>query len=166
MISLNGPDETRAQIRDFLVSRRARVNPADVGIPNHGRRRVEGLRREEVAMLAGISVEYYTKLERGDAVGASPSVVNAVANVLNLDDVEREHLKRLMFASDEADVHTRATRFTMRIRPSLARSSGVAGPPTTCTATRPGSRSCATRSWDVSSCPTRTSPCQPTPSCR
>ncbi|MDI9628996.1 MAG: helix-turn-helix transcriptional regulator, partial [Acidobacteriota bacterium] len=121
MISLNGPDETRAQIRDFLVSRRARVNPADVGIPNHGRRRVEGLRREEVAMLAGISVEYYTKLERGDAVGASPSVVNAVANVLNLDDVEREHLKRLMFASDEADVHTRATRSTMRIRPSLQR---------------------------------------------
>lgn len=121
MLPLSGPDENRGQIRDFLTNRRARVSPQDVGIPDHGRRRVQGLRREEVALLAGISAEYYTRLERGDAVGASPSVVNAVAKVLQLNDLEREHLKRLMFAADEADVHTRATHSTRQLRPALQR---------------------------------------------
>lgn len=121
MIPMSSPEETRAQIRDFLSSRRARLTPQDLGIPDHGRRRVEGLRREEVAMLAGISVEYYTRLERGDAAGASPSVVNSVAKVLRLDDVEVEHLRRLMFAADEADAHTRATNSVRRARPGLQR---------------------------------------------
>lgn len=121
MTDMTNQDELRQQIRDFLTSRRNRLTPGDVGIPDHGRRRVAGLRREEVALLAGISVEYYTKLERGDATGASPSIVNAVAHVLRLTDVEREHLKRLMFASDEADVHTRATRSSHSVRPELQR---------------------------------------------
>ncbi|WP_020573457.1 helix-turn-helix transcriptional regulator [Actinopolymorpha alba] len=103
--------EIRARIRDFLVTRRSRVTPGDVGIPGHDpRRRVKGLRREEVALLAGISVEYYTRLERGDAAGASPSVINAVARVLRLDDVEREHLGRLFLASSEGGTPVRIVR--------------------------------------------------------
>lgn len=66
----------RAAIRDFLLTRRARITPAQAGLQTYGsNRRVKGLRREEVAMLAGISAEYYTRLERGDATGASPSVI-------------------------------------------------------------------------------------------
>lgn len=92
--------DVRAEIRDFLTSRRARLTPGVVGIPDHGLRRVAGLRREEVAMLAGVSTEYYTKLERGDAKGASPSVVQAIARALRLTGVEVEHLQRLLLASD------------------------------------------------------------------
>lgn len=114
-------NNVRSQVRDFLVTRRERLTPSDVGIPDHGRRRVKGLRREEVAMLAGISVEYYTKIERGDAVGATPSIINAIARVLRLNGIEREHIKRLMTSSDEADGHTRATRSTMTVRPELQR---------------------------------------------
>lgn len=115
-------DDARAAIRDFLGSRRARVSPGDVGIPSHGRaRRVAGLRRQEVALLAGISPEYYTRIERGDAIGASPSVVNAIARVLQLSDVEREHFRRLMLAPDEGDVHTRAMHSTKTVRPELQR---------------------------------------------
>jgi transcriptional regulator with XRE-family HTH domain len=118
---MSGPDSTRAEIRDFLSTRRGRLAPGDVGIPDHGRRRVAGLRREEVALLAGISVEYYTKIERGDAAGASPSVVRAIARVLQLDEVEHEHLRRLMLASDEADVHTMARASSGSIRAELQR---------------------------------------------
>jgi transcriptional regulator with XRE-family HTH domain len=121
MDPMSSQDSARGEIRDFLVTRRGRLTPGDVGIPDHGRRRVAGLRREEVALLAGVSVEYYTRIERGDAVGASPSVVNAIARVLQLDDVEREHLRRLMFAGDEADVHTRAQASTSSARPELQR---------------------------------------------
>ncbi|GAA2435031.1 helix-turn-helix transcriptional regulator [Actinomadura vinacea] len=111
--------EIRARIRDFLVTRRARVTPGDVGIPGHDpRRRVKGLRREEVALLAGISVEYYTRLERGDAAGASPSVINAVARVLRLDDIEREHLRRLFLASNEGGT---PVRIVTRARPEVQR---------------------------------------------
>jgi transcriptional regulator with XRE-family HTH domain len=89
----------RAAIRDFLLTRRARLTPAQAGLQTYGsNRRVKGLRREEVAMLAGISAEYYTRLERGDATGASPSVLEAVATALQLDGAEREHLVHLVEA--------------------------------------------------------------------
>ncbi|MGI5122350.1 helix-turn-helix transcriptional regulator [Marinactinospora thermotolerans] len=80
-------------VREFLVSRRARVTPEQVGLPVYGDdRRVPGLRREEVAMLAGVSVDYYTRLERGNIGGASESVLEAIATALMLDEVERAHL--------------------------------------------------------------------------
>ncbi|MEE2041038.1 helix-turn-helix transcriptional regulator [Nocardiopsis sp. CT-R113] len=80
-------------VREFLVSRRARVTPEQAGIPAYGDdRRVPGLRREEVAMLAGVSIDYYTRLERGNIGGASESVLDAIARALELDDVERTHL--------------------------------------------------------------------------
>ena len=83
----------RKDVQDFLVSRRARVSPEQVGLPSYGgKRRVPGLRREEVAMLAGLSVDYYARLERGNLSGASESVLEAVARALQLDDAERQHL--------------------------------------------------------------------------
>ena len=83
----------RKDVRDFLVSRRARVSPEQAGLPSYGgKRRVPGLRREEVAMLAGLSVDYYGRLERGNLAGASESVLEAVARALQLDDAERQHL--------------------------------------------------------------------------
>jgi transcriptional regulator with XRE-family HTH domain len=83
----------RSEIRDFLISRRANLTPQSAGIPVFGdERRVPGLRREEVARLANISLDYYTRLERGALAGASDSVVNAIAHALQLNDVERQHL--------------------------------------------------------------------------
>src|ERR671936_664357 len=81
--------ETRSEIREFLTSRRPKLKAADVGLPDYGTRRVPGLRREEVAVLAGVSVPYYTRLERGDLAGASDSVLDALARALRLDDAER-----------------------------------------------------------------------------
>jgi hypothetical protein len=87
-------DEVRGEIRQFLTTRRARITPEQAGLPRYGRRRrVAGLRREEVALLAGISIEYYTRLERGDATGVSDDVL---ARALQLDDVERVHLLDLI----------------------------------------------------------------------
>jgi transcriptional regulator with XRE-family HTH domain len=92
-------DPARAALRAFLVTRRARVSPDEAGLAVvASRRRVSGLRREEVAMLAGISVEYYVRLERGQATGPSPSVVEGVAQALRLGDDERAHLDRLLAA--------------------------------------------------------------------
>ena len=92
-------ETARAAVREFLSTRRDLVSPADVGLPTTGtRRRVKGLRREEVALLAGVSPEYYIRLERGQATGPSPGVVAAVAAVLRLDDDERAHLDRLLAA--------------------------------------------------------------------
>jgi transcriptional regulator with XRE-family HTH domain len=92
-------DAARAALREFLVTRRARVSPDEAGLAVvASRRRVAGLRREEVAMLAGISVEYYVRLERGQATGPSPSVVEGVAQALRLGDDERAHLDRLLAA--------------------------------------------------------------------
>jgi transcriptional regulator with XRE-family HTH domain len=100
--TLDGMDEkeaARVEVREFLTTRRARVSPTDVGLPPQGtRRRVKGLRREEVALLAGVSPEYYIRLERGQAAGPSAGVVDAVAGVLRLDDDERAHLDRLLAA--------------------------------------------------------------------
>lgn len=80
------------EVRDFLVSRRANVTPEQVGITSFEGRRVPGLRREEVATLAGVSLDYYTRLERGHIHGASESVLGAIAVALRLNDAEREYL--------------------------------------------------------------------------
>lgn len=85
--------DVRHEAADFLRSRRARITPEQAGLPAWGeRRRVTGLRREEVALLAGVSVEYYVRLERGNLGGASESVLEAVANALKLNEAERAHL--------------------------------------------------------------------------
>jgi transcriptional regulator with XRE-family HTH domain len=92
-------EAARTAVREFLSSRRDRISPATAGLPAGGtRRRVKGLRREEVALLAGMSPEYYIRLERGQATGPSPGVVESVAAVLRLDDDERSHLDRLLAA--------------------------------------------------------------------
>jgi transcriptional regulator with XRE-family HTH domain len=84
---------TKEEVREFLVSRRANVTPQQAGIPDFGgERRVPGLRREEVAMLAGVSLDYYTRLERGNIRGASESVLGAIARALQLNDAEHEYL--------------------------------------------------------------------------
>ena len=83
----------RRDVRDFLTSRRARLTPEQAGLARHGdRRRVKGLRREEVALLAGVSVDYYARLERGSLAGVSESVLEALARALQLDDAELQHL--------------------------------------------------------------------------
>ena len=91
--------DTRSEIRDFLTSRRARISPEDAGLKVFGARRVPGLRREEVATLAGLSVDYYNRLERGNLGGASDSVLDALADALRLDEAERAHLFDLARAS-------------------------------------------------------------------
>ena len=88
--------ELRTEIREFLRSRRARIAPEMAGLPAYGgRRRVKGLRREEVALLAGVSVEYYVRIERGSLAGTSGGVLDALATALQLDDAERDHLFHL-----------------------------------------------------------------------
>jgi len=85
--------QPNVELREFLRSRRARVTPATAGLPVHlGARRVPGLRREEVAQLAGVSVDYYVRLERGRSANVSESVLDAVARALQLNDLERAHL--------------------------------------------------------------------------
>lgn len=89
------------EIREFLASRRARISPEQAGLPRYGRkRRVAGLRREEVALLADISVEYYTRLERGEARGVSDEVLESVSRALQLDEAERAHLLDLVRMAD------------------------------------------------------------------
>lgn len=87
--------ERRAALRDFLRSRRAKLTPADVGLPAGGRRRTPGLRREEVAMLAGVGVSWYTWLEQGRDISVSVDVLDAISATLRLSDAERMHLHRL-----------------------------------------------------------------------
>ena len=88
--------DNRAQVREFLASRRARITPGQAGLPAYGgNRRVKGLRREEVALLAGVSIDYYIRMERGDLAGASEAVLDGIANALQLDEAEREHLRAL-----------------------------------------------------------------------
>ncbi|WP_338699497.1 helix-turn-helix transcriptional regulator [Streptomyces sp. Q6] len=85
--------DDRGGVGDFLRSRRARIQPEEVGLPGHGRRRVPGLRREEVAQLAGVSVDYYIRLEQGRGPSVSDSVLDAIARVLRLDDTETAYLR-------------------------------------------------------------------------
>jgi len=102
--------DNRAEVREFLVSRRAKITPAEAGLPDVGARRVPGLRRAEVAVLAGISIEYYAKVERGALAGVSPSVLEAIARTLRLDDAERAHLLDLARAADGSNALTRPAR--------------------------------------------------------
>src|SRR5271166_6711787 len=95
--------DNRNEIREFLTSRRAKITPERAGLPIYGDyRRVPGLRREEAAMLAGVSVDYYTRLERGNLSGASESVLDSLARALRLDDAERAHLFDLARAANAA----------------------------------------------------------------
>jgi transcriptional regulator with XRE-family HTH domain len=95
--------DSRTEIRDFLTSRRAKISPEQAGLPVYGaNRRVTGLRREEVAMLAGVSVDYYTRLERGNATGVSDTVLEALARALHLDEAERAHLFDLAHSGNTA----------------------------------------------------------------
>jgi transcriptional regulator with XRE-family HTH domain len=102
--------DNRSEVREFLISRRGKVTPAAAGIPGGTNRRVPGLRRTEVAALAGVSVEYYAKLERGALAGASAAVLDAVARALQLDDTERAHLYDLARAADGIPASGRARR--------------------------------------------------------
>jgi transcriptional regulator with XRE-family HTH domain len=114
-------EDVRNDIHEFLTSRRARITPEQAGLPVYGgKRRVSGLRREEVALLAGISVEYYTRLERGIARGVSESVLEGVARALRLDEAERAHLIDLVrIANTTRPPRRRPTQ--QRVRPSVQR---------------------------------------------
>jgi transcriptional regulator with XRE-family HTH domain len=107
-------------IAEFLTSRRARVTPEQVGLPTFGPRRVKGLRREEVASLAGVSVEYYKRLERGNVAGASDGVLEALAQALRLDDAERAHLFDLARAANPVAPKRRRAA-PQRVRPAVLR---------------------------------------------
>jgi transcriptional regulator with XRE-family HTH domain len=107
----------RTQIREFLTTRRARITPEQAGLPVYGgSRRVAGLRREEVALLAGVRVDYYNKLERGNLDGVSESVLDALARALQLTEAERDHLYDLARSAN-----TRGVPASRRHRPSVRR---------------------------------------------
>ncbi len=114
--------DTPSDIREFLTTRRARLTPDQVGIPDFGgRRRVPGLRREEVALVAGMSVEYYTRLERGNARGVSEAVLEGVSRALQLDAAEHAHLYDLVRAANEG-IHPQRRRGaakTQQVRPGV-----------------------------------------------
>ncbi len=112
---------SRNDISEFLKTRRARITPAEAGIREFGRaRRVPGLKREEVAMLAGVSTEYYARLERGDLRGVSETVLNALARALQLNDAERAHLFDLARTTPIPGSTTRRAS-QPSVRPSIAR---------------------------------------------
>jgi transcriptional regulator with XRE-family HTH domain len=112
--------DTRNEIREFLTSRRARITPEQAGLRTYGdNRRVAGLRREEVALLAGVSVDYYTRLERGNASGVSDTVLEALARALQLDEAERAHLFDLARAAHATRGRRRPAK--QRVRPSVQR---------------------------------------------
>jgi transcriptional regulator with XRE-family HTH domain len=113
--------DAKEEMREFLISRRAKLTPQEVGLPSPGgRRRVSGLRREEVALCAGISVEYYTRLERGSTKGVSDGVLDAVARTLRLDEAERLHLYHLARAVGPSGAARRRTT-AERVRPTVQR---------------------------------------------
>ncbi|HEY3411018.1 MAG TPA: helix-turn-helix transcriptional regulator [Propionicimonas sp.] len=113
------PSDTRTELGEFLRTRRARLTPADVGLPIYaGGRRVPGLRREEVALLAGMSVEYYTRIERGSFSGVSDSVLQGIAHALHLDEAEQSHLHDLAGAPiRRSPQHRQPSQH--RVRPAL-----------------------------------------------
>ncbi|GAA2073982.1 helix-turn-helix transcriptional regulator [Streptomyces albiaxialis] len=117
-------DETargKPLLGEFLSTRRARLKPADVGLPDYGdRRRVPGLRREELAQLAGVSVAYYIRLEQGLSLNASPQVLDALATALRLDDAERHHLHTLSGGTGKGRRRLPAERVTPEMRQLVA----------------------------------------------
>ncbi|MGI5429623.1 helix-turn-helix transcriptional regulator [Streptomyces sp. CA-179760] len=113
--------DNRAEVSAFLKSRRDKVTPEQAGLPVYGQRRVPGLRRGEVAMLAGMSVEYYTRLERGNIGGVSDSILDALAQALRLDDTERDHLYALARAAGTRPARARRHPKKTTVRPSVLR---------------------------------------------
>lgn len=112
----------RSEVREFLSTRRARITPEKAGLPLYGgHRRVPGLRREEVALLAGVSVDYYTRLERGDLSGASDSVLDSLARALQLDDAETAHLFDLARTAHASPGARRPRKKADVVRPSIRR---------------------------------------------
>jgi hypothetical protein len=112
--------DTRTEIREFLTSRRARITPEQAGLPSHGgTRRVPGLRRGEVAMLAAVSIEYYTRLERGNLAGVSEDVLEAVSRALQLDEAERAHLFDLARAAGTGSRPRRRPSPKQPVRPGV-----------------------------------------------
>ena len=111
--------DSRAEVREFLATRRAKITPQQAGLPDYGgQRRVPGLRRAEVALLAGVSPDYYVRLERGNLTGVSDSVLEAIARALRLDDAEREHLFDLARAANTSP-RARRRPTQQRIRPGV-----------------------------------------------
>ena len=119
--SYGDPVDNQAEVREFLRSRRARLTPQRAGIIGGGRRRVPGLRREEVAMLAGVSVDYYAQLERGDLSRASSEVLDAICRALQFDEAETEHLHDLARTAGPAPLRSRRRATMTTVRPSLQR---------------------------------------------
>ena len=114
--------DRKEEIREFLISRRAKVSPEQAGIPSYGElRRVPGLRREEVAQLAGVSTDYYTRLERGSLRGVSDAVLEAVASALRLDEAERAHLLDLARTANTPSGRTPRRPTQQRVRPGVLR---------------------------------------------
>ncbi|OII39836.1 transcriptional regulator [Curtobacterium sp. MMLR14_014] len=110
----------RGEARDFLSSRRARITPEQAGVETFGtRRRVTGLRREEVARLAGVSIDYYTRLERGNLQGVSDSVLDAIGRALQLDPAEQEHLRDLSQHQNETPRRAGRVVPVAAVRPEL-----------------------------------------------
>jgi transcriptional regulator with XRE-family HTH domain len=119
------------ELSQFLTNRRAKVTPEQAGLRSYGRRQVPGLRREEVAALAGVSVEYYKRLERGNAAGVSDSVLDALADALRLDDAERAHLFDLARAAGPVASRRRRRASPQRVRPVVQRIVDSIGSPAT-----------------------------------
>ncbi|MGN7222429.1 helix-turn-helix transcriptional regulator [Curtobacterium flaccumfaciens] len=113
--------DNQAEVSEFLRTRRARITPEQAGIIGGGRRRVPGLRRDEVAMLAGMSVDYYAKMERGHLAGVSAEVLDALARALQLDEAETEHLHDLARGAGPAPIRRRTRTPDAAVRPSLQR---------------------------------------------
>jgi transcriptional regulator with XRE-family HTH domain len=114
--------DNQFEVREFLTSRRARLTPEQTGLTSFGARRVPGLRRSEVAQLAGVSIEYYTRLERGNLSGVSEQVLDAVAGALQLDESERAYLMDLARAASAPTTPRRAPKPAVReLRPSIQR---------------------------------------------
>ena len=112
--------DNRTEVREFLTTRRAKLTPDQAGVPFYGqRRRVPGLRREEVAQLAGLSTDYYTRLEKGNLRGASDSVLEGIARALHLDDAERSHLFDLARAARDGAREPRRRPRPQQVRPSI-----------------------------------------------
>jgi transcriptional regulator with XRE-family HTH domain len=119
------------ELSQFLTSRRGKVTPEQAGLRTFGRRQVPGLRREEVASLAGVSIEYYKRLERGNATGASDGVLDALADALQLDDAERAHLFDLARAAGPATGKRRPRASAQQVRPVIQRMVDSIGSPAT-----------------------------------
>jgi transcriptional regulator with XRE-family HTH domain len=117
------------ELSQFLTSRRAKVTPEQAGLRAFGRRQVPGLRREEVASLAGVSVEYYKRLERGNAAGVSDSVLDALADALQLDDAERAHLFDVARAAGPVAPKRRRRASAQQVRPVVQRIVDTIGSP-------------------------------------